>query len=31
MDPSEARRTGWLHDAAERVHRVRADERCDRT
>lgn len=31
FDAIVAERTGWLHDAAARVHRVRADARFDRT
>jgi tRNA (adenine37-N6)-methyltransferase len=31
FDAVAAERTGWLADAAERVHRVRADQRFDRT
>jgi tRNA (Thr-GGU) A37 N-methylase len=31
FDVIAAERTGWLHDAAARVRRVRADARFDRT
>ena len=31
FDAVAAERTGWLADAAERVHQVRADERFDRS
>ena len=31
FDSVAAERTGWLHDAASRVHQVRADSRFDRT
>jgi tRNA (adenine37-N6)-methyltransferase len=31
FDVIAAERTGWLHDAAARVHRVRADSRFDQT
>jgi tRNA-Thr(GGU) m(6)t(6)A37 methyltransferase TsaA len=31
FDSVAAERTGWLRDAAERVHRIRADGRFDRT